>query len=54
MKRITVELTDDEWKELGDTLRHEFGEPLSEDEIEKIVKKDVLKFVRDSYERALQ
>lgn len=52
MKQIVVSLTDDEWKELSDTLRHEFGEPLSDEEIENIVKKEIAKFVRDTYIRS--
>lgn len=54
MKKITIELTDYEWKELSETIRHELGELLSDGKVEKIVKKDVLRFVRDSYKRALQ
>ena len=53
MKRITIELTDGEWKELCDTLRHELGEPLRDEEIENIVKKEAVKFVRDVYIHAL-
>jgi len=53
MKRITIELTDDEWKELLCTVRHEFGELLSEDEIENIVKREIEKFIRDTYIRSL-
>lgn len=53
MKGITFVLTDDEWKELQDTVRREFGEPLSDSEVEEIVKKEVAKFVRDTYIRSL-
>jgi len=49
MKQIILSLTDDEWKELLDTVRHELGEPLSEDEIEKLVKRAVREFIRDTY-----
>ena len=53
MKRIAIELTDDEWKELCDTFRHEFGEPLSDEEIERIVKREVVKLIREIYLHAL-
>ena len=53
MKRITIELTGDEWKELSDTVRREFGELLSDGEVEKIVKKDVARFIHDTYIRCL-
>lgn len=49
MKQITVFLTDDEWKELLDSVKHETGESLSDNEIEEVVKKEVLKFIRDNY-----
>ena len=53
MKRITIEITDNEWKELSDTLKHELGEPLSDEEIENIVKKDIVKYIRETYIRSL-
>lgn len=53
MKQIVISLTDNEWKELADTVRHELGEPLSDDEIENIVRRDIAKFIRDDYLRAL-
>ena len=53
MKRIAIELTDDEWKELSDTVRREFGEPLSDEQIESIVKKEAVKFIREIYLHAL-
>jgi len=49
MKSITIELADDEWTELLDTARHEFGDPLTDDEIEEIVKKGVAKFIHETY-----
>ncbi len=36
MKQITIFLTDDEWKELVDTARHELGEAMSDEEIERL------------------
>jgi hypothetical protein len=53
MKRITIELTDYEWKEISDTLRHELGEPLRDEEIKNIVKKEVERFIRDTYIHSL-
>ena len=53
MKRIVISLTDDEWKELLDTVRQEFGELLSDEEIENIVKKEVERFIRDTYIHSL-
>ncbi|MFQ5758063.1 MAG: hypothetical protein ACE5IF_00125 [Candidatus Bathyarchaeia archaeon] len=49
MKEIAVSLTDDEWKQLLDTIRREFRGTLSDNEIEEIVKKDIVKFIRDTY-----
>ena len=54
MKRITIELRDDEWKELSDTLQHELGKPLGDNEVEQIVKKDVRGFIIDMYVRGYQ
>ena len=54
MKQIIISLTDDEWKELLDSVRHEFGEPLSDNEVEQIVKKDVVSFIRETYIRGLE
>ena len=53
MKQIIISLTDEEWKELLDSVRHEFGEPLSDDKVEEIVKKDVVNFIRETYIRSL-
>ena len=53
MKQIIISLTDEEWKELLDSVRHEFGEPLSDDKVEEIVKKDVGNFIRETYIRDL-
>lgn len=53
MKEIIISITDEEWKELSDTVRHEIGEPLSDDEIENIVKKEARKFIHDTYIRSL-
>lgn len=53
MKEIVISLTDDEWRELSDTLRHEFGEPLSDEKVENIMKKDVVKYIRETYIRSL-
>ena len=52
MKQITINLTDQEWKELCDTLLHELGELISENEMESLVKRGVKRFVRDTYIRS--
>jgi hypothetical protein len=49
MKQITIFLTDDEWKELVDTVRHELGETTSEDEIERKVEGEIDSYVRATY-----
>lgn len=49
MKQITIFMTDGEWKELLDSVKHEIGEPVTDNEIEEIVKKEILKFIRDNY-----
>ena len=53
MKQIIISLTDEEWKELLDSVRYEFGEPLSDNEVEEIVKKGVVNFIRETYIRGL-
>ena len=52
-KRIIIELKDNAWKEMCDTVQHELGEPLGDDEIENIVKKGVAKFIHETYIRGL-
>lgn len=54
VKEIVIPLTDDEWKELLDTVRHELGESLTDEEIENIVKREVGKSIRDTYICSLQ
>ena len=49
MKEIVISITDNEWKELLDTVRHELGTLLTDDEIEEIVKKEVAKFIHETY-----
>ena len=49
MRQITVFLTDDEWKELVDTVRRELGETISEDEIERKVRDDMTAFIQSAY-----
>jgi len=53
MKQIVISLTDDEWKEISDTIQHEFGEPLNDEKVENIMRKHVAKFIRDTYIRGL-
>ncbi len=53
MKQITIFLTDDEWKELVDTVRHELGEPMSDDEIERKVRDDMTAFIQSTYIHSL-
>jgi hypothetical protein len=49
MKQITIFLSDDEWKELAETVRHELGEPKSDEEIERKVKSEIDIYVRATY-----
>jgi hypothetical protein len=49
MKQITIFLSDDEWKELVETVRRELGEPMSDDEINRKVKSEIDSYVRSTY-----
>jgi len=49
MKQITIFLSDDEWKELVETVSHEIGELKSGDAVERKVQDDVLGYIRNSY-----
>lgn len=49
MKQLIIVLKDEEWTELCDTIKHEFGEPMKDEEIETMLKKDVIDFIRATY-----
>lgn len=49
MKQITIFLSDDEWKELVGTVRHEIGETMSDDEIERKAKSEIDSHIRSTY-----
>lgn len=53
MKEITILLKDEEWKELCDTVRHEIGESITDEETEKMIKEDIIGFIRETYIRGL-
>jgi len=53
MKQITIFLSDDEWKELVETVRHELGETVSEEEIERKVRDDMTAFIQSTYIHSL-
>lgn len=53
MKQIIISLTDEELKELLDNVRYEFGEPLSDNEVEEILRKDLVNLIRETYIREL-
>ena len=53
MKQITIFLSDDEWKELVDTVRHELGEPMSDEEIERKMQSEIDSYVRATYLHSL-
>jgi hypothetical protein len=53
MKQITFFLTDGEWKELVDTVRHESGEAMSEEEIKRKMRDDITAFIQSTYIHSL-
>lgn len=49
MKQITIFPSDDEWKELVDTVRRELGETVSEEEIGQKVRNEVKEHIKGTY-----
>jgi len=46
MKQITIFLSCEEWNELIETVRHELGELVSDDEIERKAKREIDGYIR--------
>lgn len=53
MKRITIFLSREEWNELIEAVRHELGEAMSEEEIERKVRDDITAFIQSAYIHSL-
>jgi len=49
MKQITIFLSCEEWNELIETVRHELGEAMSDEKIERRVKSEIDSYIRSTY-----